>query len=182
MKHSEHLSSDIAESIHAIIGVIPDFPKPGILFRDVSPLLRDANAFGHVVKTLCAALPKSTAYIAGVESRGFTFGAAMAIQMGVGFVPIRKAGKLPGRVDRESYGLEYGDAVLELQVNTFKPGDTVCIVDDLLATGGTAEASAVLCRRQGAVIEGFSFAIELCDLKGNERLSSIAPVHSVFSY
>jgi len=150
---------------------IPDFPKSGILFRDITPLLADPRAFREVEDRMLAAFEgERITRIAGIESRGFLFGMPLARRLEVGLVPVRKAGKLPGARISETYALEYGEGVLELHEDAVGTGDRVLIVDDLLATGGTAAAAARLVERAGAEVVGLVFAIELASLKGRERL------------
>lgn len=157
--------------LEALIRVVPDFPKPGIQFKDITPLLRDAEGFRLTQKALAelvADLPFDL--VAGVESRGFLFGAPLALDLGVGFVPVRKAGKLPAKVERVDYQLEYGSATLEVHADAVAPGQRVLIVDDLLATGGTVAATRALLERLGAQVVGAAFVVELDFLKGRERL------------
>ena len=185
MRHSPHLNDVQAELLNSKIGIYPDYPKPGILFRDVTPLLADGRLFDLVVQNMSAQFHSDygqpPTHIAGIESRGFIFGAAMASLMGVGFVPIRKLGaKFPGTLHDESYALEYGHATLVCQEGAFKPGDLVLVVDDLIATGGSAGAAARLVARQRATVIGFSFVIELGGLRGTETLG--APAHSVLTF
>jgi adenine phosphoribosyltransferase len=150
---------------------VPDFPKPGIMFKDVTPLLGDGAAFRLAIDLLAervrAHLPE---LIVGIESRGFIFGAALADRVGVGFVPVRKPGKLPYRTTRETYALEYGTDALEMHEDAVE-GRRCLVVDDLLATGGTAAATARLVERLRGRVEGFAFVIELDFLKGRERLA-----------
>jgi adenine phosphoribosyltransferase len=151
---------------------VPGFPKPGIVFRDITPLLRDVRAFAEVEDRLVEAfLDDGVTAVLGIESRGFIFGASVARRLGVGFVPARKAGKLPAERIAESYALEYGEAVLELHADAVGPGDRVLIVDDLLATGGTAAAAARLVERLGATVIGLAFVVELSFLNGRKPLT-----------
>ena len=151
---------------------VPDFPKPGIVFRDITPLLRDARALAEVEDRLVQAfLDDGVTAVVGIESRGFIFGASVARRLGVGFVPARKAGKLPAERIAESYALEYGEAVLEIHTDAVRPGDRVLIVDDLLATGGTAAAAARLVERLGATVAGLAFVVELSFLNGRKPLA-----------
>jgi adenine phosphoribosyltransferase len=161
---------------------IPDFPKPGILFRDITPLLGDPEAMREVENRL-AALWKSESVtgVAAVESRGFIFGTLLARRLEVPFIPIRKAGKLPWARLSESYALEYGEGVLEVHEDAAEKGDRVVIVDDLLATGGTAAASARLIERLGARVVAFGFVVELAFLEGRKRLAGY-PVVSLITY
>lgn len=161
---------------------IPDFPKPGILFRDITPLLLDAQAFRLAVDTLVDRYKtKGISKIVAVESRGFVFAAPLAYDLGVGFVPLRKPGKLPHDTLSEAYMLEYGEAAIEIHTDAIAKGERVLIFDDLLATGGTAAASVALVRRLGGDIVEVSFIIELAGLKGRERLNG-APVFSLIQY
>lgn len=150
---------------------VPDFPTPGILFRDITPLLASPEAFASSIDAMAGPFREIPARkVVGIEARGFMFGAALARELGLGFVPARKAGKLPGRTERISYGLEYGSNVLEVHADAFSPGEPVLIVDDVLATGGTAAAAAELVERLGARVTGLTFCIELADLQGRSRL------------
>ncbi len=148
----------------------PDFPKQGILFRDISPLLREPGAFAECVRQLAARTSKPDAVV-GIESRGFVFGAALALHWGVSFVPARKFGKLPGRTVRQLYSLEYGEDTLEIQSDAIAAGRHVVIVDDLLATGGTAKATTQLLEQLGADVQALLFVIELDGLGGRQALT-----------
>jgi adenine phosphoribosyltransferase len=151
---------------------VPNFPKEGILFKDITTLLKDAAAFRQAVDLMAATYRrKDVDLVVGVESRGFIFGGALAYLLDAGFVPVRKEGKLPGQKISESYALEYGSAVLEIHKDAIKPGQAVVIVDDLLATGGTARATARLVQQLQGRVVGISFLIELQFLKGAENLS-----------
>jgi len=156
---------------------VPDFPKPGILFRDIMPLLKSPEAFVACIDRLAAATTPPDAVVA-VESRGFVFGAGLALHWRVPFVPARKFGKLPGRTIREVYALEYGEDSLELHADALAPGARVAIVDDLLATGGTAAATARLVTRLDARVMAMLFVIELTGLDGRRRLEGY-PVHAL---
>ena len=156
----------------SLIRDIPDFPQSGILFKDITPLLSDPAAFQEVLDRFAEhAQALAPDIIAGIESRGFLFGAPLAPALGLGFVPIRKAGKLPSQTEREEYELEYGSAVIELHRDAVQPGQRVLIVDDLLATGGTAAAAARLVEKLGGCVAGFLFLIELEFLEGRAALS-----------
>lgn len=149
---------------------VPDFPKPGILFKDVTPLLRAPAAMRYALDLLTAqAATLQPDFVVGIESRGFIFGASVADRLGVGFLPARKPGKLPYRCVREEYTLEYGANVLEMHDDRLD-GKRVLIIDDLLATGGTARCAAQLCQRLGAKVAGYAFVIELLALRGREFL------------
>jgi adenine phosphoribosyltransferase len=156
----------------SLIRDVPDFPNPGILFKDITPVLADAEALREVVDALSAAAAAlQPDLIVGIESRGFLFGAPMAVQMGLGFSPVRKKGKLPYETITQEYALEYGTNVVEAHVDAVQPGQRVVIVDDLLATGGTAVAAANLVEKLGGVVAGYCFLVELEFLKGRERLA-----------
>lgn len=150
---------------------IPDFPKPGILFRDITPLLASADAFKETIRLMCDPFRnRGIDVVVGAEARGFIFATPMAMELGVGFVPVRKPGKLPGETHSHSYALEYGEDSLEIHINDIKPGKRVLIVDDLLATGGTIDACCKLIEKTGAQVEACAFLIELKGLGGAERL------------
>jgi adenine phosphoribosyltransferase len=159
---------------------VPDFPRKGIVFKDITPLLADPEAFAACVARLAARTPKPDAVVA-VESRGFIFGTALALHWRVPLIPARKFGKLPGRTVRQVYSLEYGEDTLELHADALRAGERTVIVDDLLATGGTASATARLVERQGGSVEGFAFVIELDFLKGRGRLGQ-RTVHALVHY
>jgi len=153
---------------------VPDYPKPGILFKDITPLLQDAKAFATCIDDLAAlAGGLDATHIAGIEARGFLFGAPLAIKMGLGFLPIRKPGKLPWKTFSASYDLEYGQDTLEIHTDASAAGERVLLVDDLLATGGTAGASVKLVRRTGAEVVGCLFVIELGFLGGRKMLHGL---------
>jgi len=155
----------------ALIRDIPDYPKPGILFKDITPLLADHAAFTQVVDELADGLVFDK--VVGIEARGFILAAPVAYRSGAGFVPVRKAGKLPAATLEASYDLEYGSATIEVHADAFAPGERVLIVDDVLATGGTAEATVELVRRAGAEVTAVSFLMELSFLSGRDRLSGL---------
>ena len=162
---------DALAQVRALIRDVPDFPQPGILFKDLTPVLGDAAAFRAVVDELSARLRgKGFQRIVAIESRGFLFGAPLADRLGLGIAPIRKLGKLPYKTDRVEYALEYGTDALEMHHDAVGPGDHVLVVDDVLATGGTANAAAQLVGGTGAAVAGFTFLIELDFLKGRQRL------------
>jgi len=165
-----------------LIRDVPDFPKPGIVFKDITPLLKDAGGFRRSIDLLAELVaPWKPDLLLGIESRGFLFGAALAYKMNLGLVAARKPGKLPYEADRVSYDLEYGSNSLELHVDSIEPGQRVVVVDDLLATGGTAAASAQLIERQQGVVAGHAFAVELSFLAGRAKLAP-APVGSLLVY
>ena len=151
---------------------VPDFPKPGILFYDVTTLLRDAEGFRLALDTMAAPYrDRNIDLVVGIESRGFILGSAVADRIGAGFVPVRKLGKLPAATVRASYALEYGTDSLEMHRDAVQPGQRVLIVDDLLATGGTSSATVTLVREVGGHVEGLAFLIELAELQGRARLA-----------
>lgn len=168
--------------LKSLIRDIPDFPKPGILFRDITTLLRDPEGLRYTIDSLaekCASL--SPEYVIGMESRGFIFGAALAYKLGVGFIPVRKPGKLPAEVHTVEYQLEYGVDCLEVHKDALQPGSRVLIVDDLMATGGTASATAKLVQQIECDLVGFGFIIELKDLGGRQKLPSV-PIVTLVEY
>lgn len=162
---------------------VPDFPKPGIQFKDITTALKQPEIF-HQILDLIAEKYRHTKidYIVGIESRGFIFGAPLAYILGCGFIPIRKPGKLPAETISQEYALEYGTDKIEMHKDALKKGDTVLIIDDLIATAGTAEATAKLITQTGAKIIGFTFAIELSSLQGRKNLEKYAPVFSLIQY
>lgn len=160
----------------SLIRAIPDFPQPGILFRDITPLLGDGEALRAVVQDLAAPFREQRIdRVAAIEARGFVIGAPLAVELGAGFVPMRKAGKLPHETFSAQYELEYGDAVIELHQDGLQPGDNVLLVDDVLATGGTMAAAVELVQQTGANVAGIVVLIELTALNGQARL----PGHDV---
>jgi adenine phosphoribosyltransferase len=170
--------------VRQLIRDIPDFPQPGILFKDITPVLADAKAFQAVLDALEERLRgRGFDRIVAIESRGFVFGAALADRLEIGFSPVRKLGKLPYKTHRIEYALEYGKGVLEAHVDAVRPGEKVAIVDDLLATGGTAWGAAQLVQKQEGQVGAFLFVVELAFLKGRERLAqSGGPVEALISY
>ncbi len=169
-------------TVKGLIRDIPDFPKPGILFKDITPLLGDAEGFGLAIDLLADSIEgPAPEYIVGTESRGFIFGAALAYRLGAGFIPVRKPGKLPSEVHSCEYELEYGTDALEVHRDALHHGATTLIVDDLLATGGTAKATGDLLRRLGAQMLGYRFVIELTFLNAREHMTD-APVESLIQY
>jgi len=178
MSHSAPTPAEIEQAIRNV----PDFPKPGIQFKDITPVLADARLFNGTIAELCKPFtPGSVDAVVGIDARGFIFAAAAAVQLQAGFVPIRKKGKLPYATHEEDYALEYGSATVAVHTDALKPGARVILIDDLLATGGTAAAAASLVRKLGAEILEFSFLIELSFLNGREKLQGF-PVRSVVRY
>ncbi|MDO5642399.1 MAG: adenine phosphoribosyltransferase [Paracoccus sp. (in: a-proteobacteria)] len=172
------------KTVRDYIRSIHDFPHEGIIFRDVTTLFADARGFRMAVdQILHAYAGERIDKVVGLEARGFILGGAVAHQLSTGFVPIRKKGKLPGTVISEAYTLEYGEAVMEIHDDALRAGERVLIVDDLLATGGTAEAGITLCRRLGAEVIGCAFVIDLPDLGGRTRLEAMGmPVHALTTF
>jgi len=170
--------------IRAAIRTIPDFPKPGILFRDVTTLFGDARAFRIAIDRLLHPWTGTRIdKVAALEARGFILGGAIAHQLSVGFVPIRKEGKLPGPRSAERYTLEYGEATMELHDDAVNKGERVLLVDDLIATGGTCEAGITLLRRNGAEVVGCAFVIDLPELGGRDRIDALGvPVHALCAF
>ena len=161
----------LAGRLRALIQDVPDFPRPGIVFRDITGLLADAGAFHDLVEAIAAPHRESRiGAVAGIESRGFVIGGAVAQSLGAGFVAVRKAGKLPRTTLSEAYALEYGEAVLEVHADAIREGERVLLVDDLLATGGTAAAAAILLERLGARVVSVAFVVELAGLGGAAAL------------
>jgi adenine phosphoribosyltransferase len=157
----------LAEHVRAI----PDYPRPGVVFRDITPLLADPEAFSSAVDELVSPfLAEQIDKVVGIEARGFVFAAPVAYRHAAGFVPVRKAGKLPWQIEREEYELEYGSDLLEIHRDAVHPGENVLIVDDVLATGGTASATVNLVKRLGATVLGLGFVIELAFLHGRDKL------------
>ncbi len=170
------------KELEKFIRDIPDFPKPGIIFKDITPLLGNGEAFRRTIDLLHERAKKMKAEaILGIESRGFIFGGALAMRLGCGLIPARKPGKLPYHTDRVSYSLEYGENTLEIHKDAVAPGQRVLIVDDLLATGGTAAACAKLVRGQQGTVAGCLFVVELGFLSGRKQLASI-PTESLLLY
>jgi adenine phosphoribosyltransferase len=168
--------------LKSLIRDIPDFPKPGIMFRDITTLLQNPDGLKDVIDRMAAdSAPLQPDYILGMESRGFIFGTPLAYQLGVGFIPVRKPGKLPAPVYSVEYELEYGTDRLEMHQDALKPGDRVLIVDDLIATGGTAQATAEMVQQAGAELVGFCFVVELLALGGREKLPNV-PIITMVEY
>jgi adenine phosphoribosyltransferase len=170
------------EALKALVRTVPDFPKPGILFYDITTLLKDKTGFAKLIDALAGHyIERKVDLVLGIEARGFIFGPALAYRLNAGFVPVRKPGKLPAAVARVSYDLEYGSDALEIHVDAIQPGQRVVLVDDLLATGGTMEATVKLVKQLGGEIVGLAFAVELDFLKGRERFKEF-DVFSLLHY
>jgi adenine phosphoribosyltransferase len=178
MKKSSLSAEDLARHVRNV----PDFPQPGIQFKDITPVLAHPKLFSACIDLLTAnTVPGSVDAVVGIDARGFIFAAAAALKLQTGFVPVRKKGKLPYQTHEETYELEYGSNTVAIHVDAVQPGTRVLLVDDLLATGGTAAAAANLLRKLGAEIVEITFFIELGFLKGREKLSSF-PVRSLVTY
>jgi adenine phosphoribosyltransferase len=168
--------------LQTFIRDLPDYPKPGVIYRDITPLLMNPKALEEAVNLMAEPfMGKGIQKVAAIEARGFIFGGAAALKLNAGFVPIRKKGKLPWRTDFQEYELEYGTGVIEVHADAFSPGESVLIVDDLLATGGTVAAAQKLIEKQGAIVKGMSFLIELDFLKGRSHLGNY-PILSFIHY
>lgn len=176
------LVQDPAAYVQSLIRAVPDFPKPGILFRDISPVLADAKGFGLAIDGMATRfLGVALDQVVAIEARGFVFGAAIAHRLGLGFVPVRKPGKLPCDVDRVTYALEYGSEELQMHKDALEPGARVLLVDDVLATGGTAAAACELITKAKATVVACTFLIELAVLGGAARLGS-TPISALIRY
>lgn len=170
------------DQLKALVRDVPDFPKKGIVFKDITPLLKNGPALRFACDQLARSFKKMKIdQVVGIESRGFIFSPVLAYQLGAGFVPVRKKGKLPAAKEAVSYSLEYGEDSLEVHLDAVKTGTQVVIVDDLLATGGTAEAVVRLVEKLGGTVLGLAFLVELTFLKGRERLKNYQ-VHSLIQY
>ena len=168
--------------IKSLIRDIPDFPKPGIIYRDITTLLRNSDGLNYVIDHFTDHFSQQKIdFVIGIESRGFIFGAPIAYKLGAGFVPVRKAGKLPAEIHSVEYDLEYGADTLEIHQDALQPGSRILIVDDLIATGGTAAATAELIDKLGCNLVGFAFIIELLALEGRAKLPN-APIQSMVTY
>jgi adenine phosphoribosyltransferase len=165
----------IEQQIKSAIRDIPDFPKPGIVFKDITPILKDPALCEKVIDAFVEQLKGIRIdVVAGVESRGFLFGLTLACKLGVPFIPIRKAGKLPFTIKQKAYKLEYGTATIEMHTDAFEPGQHILIHDDLLATGGTVTAASELITEMGGIVAGFAFVVGLGFLNGKERIASLS--------
>lgn len=179
----KEISKEEPELIKSKIRDVPDFPREGIVFKDITTVLKDPVAFRHSIDLLTKRYEKQKIdYIAGIEARGFIFGSALAYKLGVGFIPIRKPGKLPSKTEKITYELEYGRDSLEIHVDAIEHGKRVLIVDDLLATGGTAEAAIKLVKKIGGEIVGIAFVVELEFLEGRKKLPEDCKITRLISF
>ncbi|MFC4993803.1 adenine phosphoribosyltransferase [Rubritalea tangerina] len=173
---------DMPEKLQAAIRDVPDFPQPGILFKDITPILADPELLQASISEISATLPhQNIDKVVGIDARGFIFAPTIALQKGAGFVPVRKKGKLPWKTKSQSYSLEYGENVIEIHEDAVQPGDKVMLVDDLLATGGTAGAAVKLLKALGADVVCVSFLIELSALNGRDAIEC-DNIHSILQY
>jgi len=170
--------------LKTLIRTIPDHPKPGILFRDITPLIEDAAGFKQTIDDLVAPLADlRITRVAGIDARGFILGGAVAYQLSVGFIAIRKKGKLPWSTHTVEYELEYGTDAMEIHTDSVNPGDRIFLIDDLIATGGSAGAAIELIRRSGGTVVGASFVVDLPDLGGRKKLEALdVPVHALMQF
>jgi len=170
---------ELTKLITTLVRDVPDYPQPGVMFKDITPLLADGPAFAAVIDAL-AGVYGPVDKVAGIEARGFVLAAPVACRLGAGFVPIRKKGKLPGATFAQEYDLEYGTATVEVLTDAFQPGDRVLVIDDVLATGGTARAAVELVRRAGAELSGLAVLLELSFLDGRAKLPGL-PVSALLT-
>jgi adenine phosphoribosyltransferase len=176
------MSSDSIDKLRAAVRDVPDFPKPGILFKDITPILGDGKLFRASIDAfLEQCRGKKVDKIVGIDARGFLFGSAVAYELGIGFVPLRKKGKLPYKTESSTYSLEYGEAEMQLHVDAIERGEKIVLIDDLLATGGTAAAAVTLIKKMGGDLVEAQFLIELEFLHGREKLAE-TPVVSFLKY
>jgi adenine phosphoribosyltransferase len=164
----------LASKAKALVRDVPDYPEPGVIFRDIMPVLADGEVFPAVVQWMASPFSGAVDLVAGIEARGFILGAPVAHTLGVGFVPIRKTGKLPGTTVAVAYDLEYGQAILEMQADALHSGQRLLVVDDVIATGGTVSATVDLIRRSGAEVTGVTALLSIRALRGTERLKGLS--------
>jgi len=177
------MSPDSLERLRSTIRDVPDFPQPGILFKDITPVLADAQLLKEAIEGMAEAfVDQKVDKVVGIDARGFIFGAMIAQRLGAGFVPVRKKGKLPWKTRGVDYSLEYGTNSVEMHLDALAPGERVVLADDLLATGGTAAAALQLIRESGAELLGSAFFIELAFLQGREKLADTGPIHALLTF
>lgn len=175
--------NDATDSLRAAVRDVPDFPQPGIVFKDITPVLADGPLFRRAIDLMCEGLREAgVSKVMGIDARGFIFAGAVADRLGLGFIPVRKKGKLPWQTVGTGYDLEYGSNHIELHSDAVAPGERVWLIDDVLATGGTAAAAADLVRQLGGSLAGMTFFIELSFLDGRKRLPDGPPVRAVLCY
>jgi len=176
------MGNDVIEQLSRAVRDVPDFPKPGILFKDITPILLDGRLFRSAVGLFLESCRENRIdKIVCIDARGFLFGAAVAYELGIGMVPVRKKGKLPYKTESAAYTLEYGEAVVEMHIDAIRPGERVALIDDLLATGGTSAAASLLIVKMGGTLVEAQFLIELEFLGGRKNLGTI-PVRSFLKY
>ena len=183
MHHCRRMDTASLDRLRSAIRDVPDFPQPGVVFKDITPVLADAGLIETAMEAMAElAGPVRVDKVVGIDARGFIFGALLAAKLGCGFIPARKKGKLPWRTRGVDYSLEYGTASLEMHVDAIKPGENVLLADDLLATGGTAGAALKLMKEMEANVLGSVFFIELAFLKGREQVAKFGPVSAVVTF
>jgi len=176
------MPGDSLHQLRSAVRDVIDFPKPGIVFKDITPVLSDPQIFKSAIDLFVEATrPLAVKKVVGIDARGFLFGAAVAYELGLGFIPVRKKGKLPYRCESAAYQLEYGEAVVEMHTDALQPGERVVMIDDLLATGGTAAAATKLIRKMGGVLLEAQFLIELGFLKGRQNLEGV-PIRAFLEF
>ncbi|HEV2840554.1 MAG TPA: adenine phosphoribosyltransferase [Chthoniobacterales bacterium] len=176
------MASDVIDKLRAAVRDVPDFPKPGIIFKDITPILGNGELFRASIDVfLEQCRGKEVDKIVGIDARGFLFGSAVAYELGIGFVPLRKKGRLPYKTESAKYSLEYGEAEMELHLDAIEPGERIVLIDDLLATGGTSASAATLIKKVGGILLAAQFLIELEFLHGRQKLEPI-PVVSFLKY
>jgi adenine phosphoribosyltransferase len=171
----EHQARPLADRLLPLVRDIPDYPRPGVVFKDITPLLADASSLHAAVEGLAEPFAGRVDLVAAIEARGFLLAGPVALRLGVGMVPLRKTGKLPWSTIAESYELEYGEDSLELHLDAVTSGHRVLVVDDIIATGGTARAAVALVRRAGGTVEGLASLLEIAALGGRDRLEAVVP-------
>src|SRR6202045_4603436 len=176
------MATEMIDKLHAAVRDVPDFPKKGIIFKDITPILNDGALFRASIDLFLERFPgKKIDKVVGIDARGFLFGSAVAYELSVGFVPLRKKGRLPYKTESAKYSLEYGEAEMEMHIDAIEPGEKIVLIDDLLATGGTSASAATLIKKVGGVLLAAQFLIELEFLHGREKLAP-TPVVSFLKY
>ena len=176
------MASDIVERLRTAVRDVPDFPKPGIIFKDITPILANGKLFRAAIDLFLEQCHgKKIDKVVGIDARGFLFGSAVAYELGIGFVPLRKKGRLPYKTESAKYSLEYGEAEMELHIDAIEPGERIVLIDDLLATGGTSASAATLIKKVNGILVEAQFLIELQFLHGREKLTPV-PIVSFLTY